>query len=153
MIALGTNDLRENESAGLTIINFQNAVDSMKQEFPNATVHVSGVLPRKDLRKHFTDFNKKIEDINKSLKGYADADKDKRTHFIANYDSFKPNDTNNFYLRSDTSGIHLNREGQNCLLSIIQQGINKHSTKKRARSAVTTPSSAEKEAKNRKCVS
>ncbi len=153
VIALGTNDLRENESAGLTIINFQSAVDSMKQEFPNATVYVSAVLPRKDPRKHFTDFNKKTEDINKSLKGYAESDKDKRTQFIANYDSFKPNDINNHYLKSDTSGIHLNREGQNCLLTIIQQSINKISTKKRQRSSATTPSSAEKDAKTRKCAS
>ena len=86
------------------------------------------------------------------MKNYADEKDD--LSFIGNTNTFKEADSKHLYLKNDISGIHLNRDGQKELMSIIQNAVKKHQTKlaskKRDRYSEDTPPSAEKISKARK---
>ena len=150
VIALGTNDLKDNHSSGATNALYSKAVDTVAREFPSAHIFVSAILPRKDTSGHYKDYNDKVADINKFLWEYAKGSEN--VTFIGNSNTFKKT-PHNYYLSQDRSGIHLSRDGQKKLVQIIEEAVAKAAkeTKKRLRSAQETPPSASKDAKVRKC--
>ena len=132
-----------------TTIRLQNAVQETQTEFPQAKIFLSAILPRKDNSRRFTDFNSKIDDINNAMIELSKLH-EKSLRFIHNNHFFKPLDHHNYYLKSDVSGIHLNKEGQKCLLNNIREGIQKSNGTKRESSSTETPPSAEKVLKARR---
>ena len=123
----------------------------VKEEYPSANIFVSAILPRKITKDTFNNFNEKVADVNNYLRQVA-ADDD-TTIFIGNSNSFKQTDHKHYYLPSDRSGVHLCKPGQEKLIEIIEQAVDKNNAslrKKRNRANQETPPSAEKDRKSMK---
>ena len=147
VIALGINDLKDNQSIGATSALYSDACQQVRKEAPTANIFISALLPRKSATAAYKDFNEKVLDVNKFLKEYT---KREGITFIGNSNTFKESDPKALYLRGDNSGIHLNREGQTQLLQIIEAAVQKHNLaeqKKRPRPSSDTPPSGQKEVK------
>ncbi len=149
VIALGVNDLKDHGSVGTTTAKYTKAMQKAKKAFPNSTLFLSAILPRRNQTGHFTTFNSKVKDVNKFIKEYAEDDE--TVYFVSNCNTFTGNDKNNLYSDSDSSGVHLSKAGKDKLVNIIENAVNSQISlkkKKRTSSVLSTPGSAKKEAKS-----
>ena len=147
IIAVGINDLKENLSVGGTIARYSSAIETVRSKFPQASILVSGLLPRKDDKGGARNFNEKVVEVNQYLNESSKSGQI-GAKFIGNTNIFRGPGYDSLYLQNDNSGIHLSRDGQLQLVNNIVEATAKSSKRPRPEG---TPPSVEKEGKSRKC--
>ena len=148
VIAIGINDISEARSSGTANARYISAVNKVKNSFPEAKVHISAVIPRRETNQSIKLSNEHIAEVNNYLRAYCDGEEIK---FIGNSSLFSKSIYENYHEKKDSSGIHLNKVGQDKLMDIITTALNRCDQRaKRSRSMISTPGSAEKDPKSRK---
>ena len=147
VLALGINDITRTQSTGSTSALYTSAISKVKQHFPNSNIFISAVVPRRETNSAIKTSNEQIIEINNYLRDTA---KLTDTGFIGNSNTFNKSLGEQYHDKKDPSGIHLNKQGQNKLMEIISDTLQKPDTGSKRSRSITTPSSAEKEQKNRR---
>ena len=150
VVHLGTNDMLHNkggiEDVEISIIE---GTRKVQECFPESSIVISGILPKKGRNKNTATFNENVKILNKLLNSICK--RTPRLSFIDNTVEFSPNDNIKKKLFSDSDGIQLNESGrkvlENTMIAAIKEETNH---KKRERESADTPPSTEKKDKLRK---
>lgn len=152
VIALGTNDISNSNSANSTIISLQQTIATVVETCNQATIHVSSITPRTG--KQATNINKTIDTVNSFMAEFCKTQD--RIHYIRNQTIFtdKKIAASKIFNPNDKSGTHLSNLArakviQNIVDCVNKPADNKTPKTKRPRS-VGTPSSQEKSTKHSK---
>ena len=129
-------------------MTYTKAIDEVRKSMPKASIFVNGIIPRHSQKDTWKIYNEKVLTMNQFLKEYADEHED--TTYIANSNTFKDKDCGHLYQKGDTSGIHLNKDGQQALMDIIAEAIQKKSGSTKRGREQSSPLSTEKDLKNRR---
>ena len=130
---------------------YNNAVETVINHLPDATVYISGITHIKGSTAEIQKSNKLIIQVNESMKMYAEQRED--VHFIstAGLFNFPSQNALNRFQTNDLSGVHLTAAGKSDVVHHILEGLKqqelKTPTKKRVRSNNETPPSLEKPGK------
>lgn len=150
---LGTNDALQNKDDSDTVkLNMAECIGKVGKTFPDAILAISSIPPRKGKSQNVTRYNDQVSSVNTYLKKVADRSENlvylDNTHVFMN----GTNVNRRHYSDSDSSGVHLSRDGQLALTDAFLEYLSQAKTyennidnRKRVRSEGSNiPNSAEK---------
>ena len=152
VLCLGTLDIQRTQSAPVTQIKLQKAIQTVQAHLPDVEVFVSAIVPRRGKSNEVVQDCNNIHLVNEYAKLISSPKP--HVHFISNATLFNlphPNAVGR-YKKDDKFGIHLNKQGKSDLLKnmkmncVSQRYTSTPVSKKRFRST-DTPQSSEKSAK------
>lgn len=151
---LGTNDLLHNKNdSEIVKLNLSEALGKVKDAFPHADIGVSSIPPRKGKSPGIFQYNEKAKAVNHYVEMLTD--REERVSYIDTYAVFAPRGGHvkkSLYSDTDGAGIHFSQAGVEALKQELSKFLkpNDEDSRKRERSAGTTPNSEEKDSKRGK---
>ncbi len=154
ILHLGTNDLMHSKNDSEVVkLNIAEAISKVKDVFQQAAVGVAAIPPRKGKSPGILHYNQNAKTVNHYMQMLAE--RDDRVSYLDTYKAFAPNAghvTKSLYSDRDPTGVHFSDAGVNTLKQEFLKFLkmDNEDTRKRMRSAESTPNSVEKSTKKGK---
>ena len=119
-MSLGTNDVTQyrNDTEQI-IVNVTTCVENVKHKYPNASIGVCSILPRRGKGTHIQALNSVASSVNTFIKQLCL--KNNKMRFIDLWSKFTPTNVPNraLYNLNDPSGVHISEAGASVISDII----------------------------------
>lgn len=149
IIHLGTNDAMQNKGDADAIrLNISDCINKVGHTFPEANLTVASIPPRKGKSAAIIGYNTLVSSINTYLQKLSE--RTDNLEFLDNTHIYMNNGNNinrRHYSDSDSSGVHLSKDGQRVFKQQFLNHMNPQTTQDRKRvrsSGSSTPNSAKK---------
>ena len=154
VLSLRTNDVTQyRHDTEQIIVNVTTCVENVKHKYPNASIGVCSILPRRGKGTHIQALNSVASSVNTFITKLCL--KNNKMRFIDLWSKFTPNNVPNraLYKLNDPSGVHISEAGASVISDIILDYVKSPvegeyttpNTKKRIRSSTSTPGSTDKQ--------